>query len=80
MRREVASSQVARIVTRSAFLEFVGDAVGAGEAAGAAEAGESISKAAAGSLPSHAPGARMTVVTQTPSNKERERERESQTE
>ena len=62
VRREVASSQVPRIVIRSAFSEH------SGGAAGAAGAAESMSWAAARSLPPHAPGVRMTVVKQTPSN------------
>ena len=68
MRREVASSQVPRIVIRSAFSEHSGGAAGAAGAGGAAGAAESMSWAAARSLPPHAPGVRMTVVKQTPSN------------
>ena len=58
----LASSQVRCLRIRSAFLEFVaGDAGDAGD-------GEVVSRRAARSPPPHAPGARMTVVTLTPSN------------
>ena len=53
---EVASSQVTRIAIRSAFLEL---------ATGATEV---VSRTAARTPIPHAPGARMTAVTQTPSN------------
>ena len=56
---EVASSQVTRIAIRSAFLEL---------AAGPTGAAEVVSRTAARTPIPHAPGARMTVVTLTPSN------------
>ena len=59
VRREVASSQVTRIVTRSAFLELEADA---------ADPPEVTFGPAARSLPSSRTVARMTGVKQTPSN------------
>ena len=59
---EVASSEVTRIAVRSGFLQL---AQGAPGAAGAAEV---VSRTAPRTPIPHAPGARMTVVTLTPSN------------
>ena len=56
VRREVASSQVTRIVIRSAFLELAADA------ADAADATEVVSKSAARTPLPRAPGVRMTGV------------------
>ena len=62
VRREVASSQVTRIVIRSAFLELAADA------ADATDPPEVTFGPAARSLPSSRTVARMTGVKQTPSN------------
>ena len=63
---EVASSEVTRIAIRSAFLELAAGAAGATGATGATGV---VSRTAARTPIPHAPGARMTVVTLTPSNK-----------
>ena len=55
----LASSQVRCLRTRSAFLELV---------TGSGESGEVVAGPAARTPIPHAPGARMTVVTLTPSN------------
>ena len=51
--------------TKSSLREHKTDAADATDATAAAEV---VSRTAARSPPPHAPGARMTVVTQTPSN------------
>ena len=56
---DLVSSEVTRIAARSAFWEH---------AAGAGEVTEVVAGPAARTPLTHAPGARMTVVTQTPSN------------
>ncbi len=68
VRREVASSQVPRIVIRSAFLELVTAAADATDAADAADAAEVVQDPRLGPPLPRAPGARMTVVKQIPSN------------
>ena len=59
--RDLASSQVTRIAVRSAFWELI---------RGAGDPTEVVARPAAPTPIPHAPGARMTVVTLTPSNHE----------
>ena len=61
----LASSEVRSGRTRSAFWEHTTDTTGSGESA------EVVAGPAARTPIPHAPGARMTVVTLTPSNKGR---------
>ena len=61
VRREVASSQVTRIVTRSVFLELAADATDATAATDAADAAEVVSSTAARTPPSTRAGGQDDV-------------------
>ena len=63
---DLASSEVRSLSTTYAFLEH---ATGTGGTTGTTRTGELVSRTASRTPLPHAPGARITVVTLTPSNK-----------